>query len=240
MTCCCFWFSQPAMDTTRNENGSRPARIRRGYHPKCALFSWRRYESNSWTLIARNRPVQTLRYGYRRAAVVLSLFPRRCSTRPPRCVEGCLIARMLPASGELTIVDLVDMDSAIFLLAIACESVSGKNDGVPIVSQNVLYIFLKRTTRRRHGLLGKLVKALLAAVRSSDCAISCNVEVPVIRTSVEIPVKISTRKCDVRIFDDSFYWMCHYASSYLRPDWSGERGLCHRKRLTDCGTSVCE
>src|SRR5262249_16083629 len=32
MTCCCFWFSQPAMETTRNENGSRPARIRRDYH----------------------------------------------------------------------------------------------------------------------------------------------------------------------------------------------------------------
>src|SRR5215468_9814238 len=50
MTCCCFWFSQPAMETTRNENGSRPARIRRDYHPKCALR--RRYESNFWTLRA--------------------------------------------------------------------------------------------------------------------------------------------------------------------------------------------
>src|SRR5215813_8905361 len=125
---------------------------------------------------------------------------------------------MLPASGELTIADLVDMDSAIFsLLALACESVSGKNDAVLIVCQNVLYIFLKRTSRRRHSLLGKLVKALLAAVRASDCTISRNVEVPVIRTSAEIPVKIPTRKCDVRFFDDPFHWMCHYASSHLRP-----------------------
>src|SRR5215467_12554431 len=50
MTCCCFWFSQPAMETTRNENGSRPARIRRDYHATSSLFGCRRHESNLWTL----------------------------------------------------------------------------------------------------------------------------------------------------------------------------------------------
>src|SRR5437762_113313 len=34
ITCCCLWFSQPERETTRNENGSRPARIRAAYHPR--------------------------------------------------------------------------------------------------------------------------------------------------------------------------------------------------------------
>jgi hypothetical protein len=40
------------MDTTRNENGSRPARIRRDYH--ASLLGCWRHESNFWTL--REKP----------------------------------------------------------------------------------------------------------------------------------------------------------------------------------------
>jgi hypothetical protein len=36
MTCCCLWFSQPARETTRNENGSRRGRIRAAYHAQSA------------------------------------------------------------------------------------------------------------------------------------------------------------------------------------------------------------
>src|SRR5215813_8963512 len=52
---CCFWFSQPDMETTRNENGSRPARIRRDYHATASLFGYRRHESNFWTLRGRRK-----------------------------------------------------------------------------------------------------------------------------------------------------------------------------------------
>ena len=102
----------------------------------------------------------------------MSLLPRRFNTRSPRGVEGGLIARMLPARSQLPVADVVYMDGAIFLrLAIARESVPGKNDPVLIVCQNVLYILLKRTARRRHSLPGKVIKALLAAVRASDCSL---------------------------------------------------------------------
>ncbi|PYR90043.1 MAG: hypothetical protein DMG19_06345 [Acidobacteria bacterium] len=32
MTWCCRWFIQPAIETTRNENGSKTARIAAAYH----------------------------------------------------------------------------------------------------------------------------------------------------------------------------------------------------------------
>src|SRR2546427_559970 len=32
MTWCCRWFIQPAIETTRNENGSTPPRIAESYH----------------------------------------------------------------------------------------------------------------------------------------------------------------------------------------------------------------
>src|SRR5215471_1009129 len=84
---------------------------------------------------------------------------------------------MLPARNQFTVADLVNMDGVIFLLlATARESMPGKNDTVLIVCENVLYILLKRTARRRHSLLGKLTQALLAAVRASDCSLSRNVE----------------------------------------------------------------
>jgi hypothetical protein len=102
------------------------------------------------------------------------------------------------------------MDGAIFLLlAITCESVPRKNDAVLFIRQNVLYILLKRTARRRHSLLGKLIKTLLATVRASDRSLSRNVEIPILRTSTEIAVQIPTRECGVRFSDDRFYWMCH-------------------------------
>jgi hypothetical protein len=113
-------------------------------------------------------------------------------------------------------------------LAIACESAPGKDDAMLIVCQNVLYIFLKRTARRRHSLLGKLIKALLAAVRACDCALSRNVEVPVLQTSAEITIQVPSRECGVRFSADPFYWMCHSPSSHLPPDSSGEKTACHR------------
>src|SRR6516164_867782 len=123
----------------------------------------------------------------------LSLLPRRFNTRSPRGVECALIVRMLPTCSQLTVADLVYMDGAIFLLlAIARESLPGKNDPVLIVCQNVLYILLKRTARRRHSPPGKVIKALLAAVRARDCSLSRNVEVPILRTSTEIAVQIPT------------------------------------------------
>ena len=136
---------------------------------------------------------------------------------------------MLPARSQLTVADLVNVDGVIFmLLATTGESVPGKNDAVLIVCENVVYILLKRTARRRHGLLRKLIKAQLAAVRASDCSLSRNVEVPILRTSTEIAVQISTRECGVRFSDDRFYWMCHSASGYVPPDCSAERTVCHR------------
>jgi hypothetical protein len=144
----------------------------------------------------------------------LSLLARRFSS--PRGVEGGLIARMLPARSQLTVADLVNVDGGIFLLlSTARESMPGKNDAVLIVCENVLYILLKRTACRRHSLLGKLVKALLAAVRASDCSLSRNVEVPILRTCTEIAVQTPTRECGVRFSDDRFYWMCHDASGYV-------------------------
>src|SRR5215472_3947040 len=110
---------------------------------------------------------------------------------------------MLPACSQLPVADLVHMDRAIFLLlAVARESVPRKNDGVLIVGKNIFYIFLKRTARGRHSRLGKLIKALLAAVRTSDCSVSRNVEVPILRTCTEIAVQIPTRECSVRFSDD--------------------------------------
>src|SRR5215472_6750973 len=126
---------------------------------------------------------------------------------------------MLPARSQLAVADLVNMDGVIFLLlATPRESVPGKNDAVLIVCENVLYILLKRTARRRHSLLGKLIKALLAAVRAPDCSLSGNVEVPILRTSTEIAVQIPTRECGVRFSDDRFYCMCHDASGNLPLD----------------------
>jgi hypothetical protein len=126
------------------------------------------------------------------------------------------------------------MDGAIFLLlAISRESVSGKNDAVLIVCQNVLNILLKRTARRRHSLLGELIKALLATVRASDCSLSRNVEVPILRTSKEIAVQIPARECGVRLSDDRFYWMCHDVSSYVPPNCSAGKIVCHRLRIGD-------
>src|SRR5262249_73196 len=88
MTCCCFWFSLPAMETTRNENGSRPARIRRDYHAN-AFRLCRRHESNYWIVRDKEfqigRPVrvasQTVSYvnlvvpGRGTASVVPSVMP---------------------------------------------------------------------------------------------------------------------------------------------------------------------
>src|SRR5215472_608126 len=139
---------------------------------------------------------------------------------------------MLPARSQLAVADLVNMDGVIFLLlATARESVPGKNDAVLIVCQNVLYILLKRTARRRHSLLGKLIQALLAAVRASDCSLSRNVEVPILRTSTEIRVQIPARECGVRFSDDRFYWMCHSVSVSVPPGCSTERTVCHRLRI---------
>jgi hypothetical protein len=122
---------------------------------------------------------------------------------------------MYPARNQFTVADLVNMDGVIFLLlATARESVAGKNDAVLIICENVLYILLKRTVRRRHSLLGKLIQTLLAAVRASDCSLSRNVEVPILRTSSEIAVQIPARERGVRFSDDRFYWMCHDASSF--------------------------
>lgn len=126
------------------------------------------------------------------------------------------------------------MDGIIFLLlAIACESVPGKNDAVLIVCQNVFYVLLKGTARCHHSLLRKLIKALLAAVCASDCALSRNVEVLILRTSAEIAVQIPTRECGVCFSDDSFYWMGHDVSSYLPPGLLLERTLCHRTLMVD-------
>jgi hypothetical protein len=109
--------------------------------------------------------------------------------------------------------------------------VPGKNDTVLIVCENVLYILLKRTARRRHSRLGKLIQALLAAVRASDCSLSGNVEIPILRTSTEIRVQIPARECGVRFSDDRFYWMCHSVSVSVPPGCSPERTVCHRLRI---------
>src|SRR5436309_15877001 len=38
-TSCCRRFIQPAIETTRNENGSKPARIAEGYHANDPVLS---------------------------------------------------------------------------------------------------------------------------------------------------------------------------------------------------------
>src|SRR5438093_10079927 len=47
-TSCCRWFIQPAIETTRNENGSKPAHIAEGYHANDPVLPLRAADSRFW------------------------------------------------------------------------------------------------------------------------------------------------------------------------------------------------
>ena len=91
-------------------------------------------------------------------------------------------------------------------------------NGVVVISQHVLNLFVKSTACQFHSLTGKFPQPFLAASGTGNRASAGNVETEVLGAVLKVTVHIPAPKRCVSFPNNRFKWVCH-TSLLLRHVW---------------------